>query len=146
MIIKRAMRFFVEGKPKGQPRPRACVRGKHAGVYDDGSIDGWKQSIALEGRSHRPRKPISGPVEVHWVAYMPRPKRLCRRKDPDGPIPCLTKPDVDNIEKALLDALTDDGWFVDDKVVYATSNKKLYHGKGSRPGMAVVIKEVDDGF
>ncbi len=31
--------LFIKGIPKGQPRVRAFVRGRHAGVYDPGTAD-----------------------------------------------------------------------------------------------------------
>jgi Holliday junction resolvase RusA-like endonuclease len=48
----------------------------------------------------------AGAVRVSWIAFFPRPKSLCRKKDPDGPIRHKKKPDRDNLDKTILDALT----------------------------------------
>ena len=37
--------------------------------------------------------------------YTPRPQRLCLQRDPDGPLLCPKKPDLDNLVKAVKDAL-----------------------------------------
>lgn len=130
MIIK----FFVHGLPKAQPRPRACVRGNHASVYDAGTANDWKYSVARTARENAPEKPFSGPVALFITIYLPRPKSHfhtgkkrggeLRR---DAPIYCTTKPDVDNYAKAIMDALTDSGvvW-MDDAQVVDVNVRKLY--------------------
>ena len=37
--------FEVVGLPKAQPRAKATIRGKHAGVYDPGTANDWKTSV-----------------------------------------------------------------------------------------------------
>lgn len=128
--------FDVRGIPKGQPRPRATIRGKHAGVYDPGTASTWKHAIILEARPLRPRVPIAVPVRVAVEFRMPRPKRL-----PVGVVWCKARPDVDNLAKALLDALADDGWFADDALVVELSVRKVYHRKDGVPGASVEIAE-----
>jgi Holliday junction resolvase RusA-like endonuclease len=136
--------FTVIGEPKGQPRARAFARkfgNKHsARMYDPGTADGWKQAVALASMPHRQREPITGPIIVSVTFFMPRPKSLCRKKDPDGVIPHTAKPDVDNLIKALFDALTDAGMWRDDAQVYETSVRKYYHGKG---GVACCHVEIE---
>lgn len=131
--------FSVSGKPKGQPRPRAFTRGKHAAVYDPGTAEGWKGQVALAAREHLPATPLDEPVYLSVVFFMPRPARLCRRKDPDGMIPHGAKPDGDNLLKAVLDALTQIGMWRDDSLVAGHRVLKLYHEKGGRPGAHIII-------
>lgn len=133
--------FDVRGIPKGQPRPRATIRGKHAGVYDPGTASTWRHAVILEARPLRPSAPIGVPVRVAVEFRMPRPKRLARRADPAGAIWCTAKPDADNLVKAVLDALTDDGWFADDALVVELQVRKVYHRKDGVPGASVEIAE-----
>ena len=133
--------FSVRGIPKGQPRGRATIRGRHAGIYDPGTANGWKALVANAGSSHRPAEPIRHPVRVVISFAMPRPKRLMRRSDPDGPIWCTAKPDVDNLTKAVLDALTNDGWWLDDSIVAQCDATKRYHAKNDAPGAVIAIME-----
>ena len=52
-------RLEVNGDPKPQPRPKAFKRGKHAAVYDPGTAEGWKGSIALAARELTPASPAA---------------------------------------------------------------------------------------
>lgn len=85
-----------------------------------------------------------GPVKVSWTAYLPRPKALCRKKDPDGPVPHHKRPDRDNLDKTILDALKG-VIYKDDSQVFSGEIKKFYHGKPgtedrSRPHVVIRIE------
>ena len=131
--------FTVYGDPKGQPRARAFAMGGKARMYDPGTAEGWKSLIAAAALPHLPAEPLDGPICVDWTAYFPRPKRLMRRRDPDGPVPHTAKPDRDNVDKALLDALTQLGMWRDDAQVYRGTLVKMYAEKSGRPRMEVSI-------
>lgn len=132
--------FRVDGIPKGLPRGRATIRGRHAGIYDPGTADGWKHAVALGALPYRPNSPIEGPISVSIEFIMPRPKSKMRKKDPDGKVWCASKPDVDNLEKAVLDALTNAGWWHDDAQVVRLDSVKVYHSKAGRPGAAIYVE------
>ena len=136
--------FRVDGAPIAQPRVKATVRGKHAAVYDPGTANGWKAKVALESRSQRPAEPLLGEILVSMKLYLPRPKRLCRVKDPDCALHHIAKPDCDNLAKAILDALTDDGWWRDDSQVCCLHVWKFYHAKGGRPGAEITVATLED--
>ena len=139
--------YFVPGVPKAQQRPRAFARlidGKPiARVYCPGTAEAWKASIALGCADGMPDKPLWGPVRVDMAFHMPRPKRLMRAKDPEGPIPHTQKPDFDNLVKGTLDALKTIGWFRDDAQVCQSLISKQYHGKAQVPGCFIEIEEMD---
>lgn len=142
------MIFTVRGIPKAQPRPRAFARKMGAKfvarVYEAGTAEKWKSDVIQAGRPQRPETPLDGPVTVTIRFLMPRPKRLMRRKDPEEAIPCTAKPDRDNLEKAVLDALTNDGWFRDDAQVVGGEVTKFYHPKSGAPGAMIVVEEYYD--
>lgn len=133
---------FIEGQPKGQPRPRAFARGGVARVYDPGTAEGWKSAIALGLRDARPEAPLVGPVRVYATFYMPRPKRLMRKSDSDHTIPHVAKPDIDNLLKAVFDACTQLGVWEDDAQVVDLSTTKAYAPKHHRAGLYITIEEV----
>ncbi len=132
------------GTPKGQPRPRAFSRGGKARVFDPATAEGWKAAVVVAGERTKPYPPIEGPVKVSITFFMPRPRRLYRKKDPAGPMYHTSKPDRDNLEKAVLDALTEAGWWRDDCQVCAGEVKKLYHAKDDSPGATILIQELTD--
>lgn len=136
--------FRVDGVPKGQPRPRAVRRGNHAGVYDPGTADGWKHSVKHAAMPHRPERPLSSALAVRIVALFPRPMRLMKKKSPEGRIWHTGATDADNCAKAILDALTDIGVWVDDRQVCDLRVEKWYAAKGERSGAEVEINVFEE--
>lgn len=113
---------------------------KHtARVFSPGTAEAWKADVVRAGESMRPAEPLSGPVRVDIDFFLPRPKRLMRRRDPDGPVPAIGKPDRDNLDKAVLDALKNDGWLRDDGQVWSGEPRKWYHAKAGHPGAIVAV-------
>jgi Holliday junction resolvase RusA-like endonuclease len=143
------LQFFVAGLPVASPRVRARARGAFAQVYMPGDADHWKMIVRNEARraweaseNNIPR-PFQGPVCVHLTFYFPRPKvhfRANGELKPNAPRWHTTKPDRDNADKAVLDALTNLGIRGDDKQVCDGRIRKLY---SSRMGCEIEIKEID---
>jgi Holliday junction resolvase RusA-like endonuclease len=131
--------FVVRGIPKAQPRPKAYVRTGRASVYDPGTADSWKHCVVIAGSTVRPAVPIPSDVRVFLLVDLPRPKRLLRKMDPEGAVPCPCKPDIDNLAKSTLDAMTDDGWWVDDAQITDLRVVKRYHGKSGHPGATITV-------
>ena len=137
---------FVEGIPKGQPRPRAFNRGNRAGVYDPGTADDWKRCIMLFLKRHRPAQPVTGGVIFAIHHYMPRPKshygtgKNAGVLKADAPADYTAKPDADNLVKAAMDAITQMGGFwLDDSQVIACTITKRYADNG-RHGALIKIQ------
>ena len=138
--------FFVSGEPKAQPRVRVTKSG-HA--YTPDSAKGFKERVHWEARGKATGKMIihhwwmgeNTPMRVDIDFFLKRPKNRCRKKDPDGPIYAPKKPDKDNLEKAVLDALVGANVLWDDAQVVSGTVQKFYHEKdGSRgPGAKINI-------
>jgi Holliday junction resolvase RusA-like endonuclease len=145
--------FTVHGDPKAQPRPRAFARkmgNKYvARVFESGTAEGWKSLIAAAAKPHKPPVAILGPVRVDLTFVFPRPKSHFRTgknagvlRD-DAPTWHTSKPDRDNLEKAVLDSLTQlGGFWRDDSQVCAGGVQKYY---GIEPGVGVRITEMEVG-
>ena len=118
-------RFSVEGTPKPQPRPRAYVRGRHASVYNPDSADEWKAAVREMAIKFAPPRPWKGPVAMDLALWLPRPKRLKVAGASDYDAHDGT-PDVDNLAKAVLDAMSDCGWWLDDRQVSSLTAKKYW--------------------
>lgn len=148
-----AITFQACGDPKGQPRPRAFAMRKAGGgftarVFDSGTAEGWKSLIALAAKPHAPKAPITGPVELRVAFVFRRPAshfrggRHATELRPDAPAHHISKPDTDNLLKAVMDALTQTGLFWgDDAQVCTTWAWKSY---GARPGALVEIRAIGE--
>jgi Holliday junction resolvase RusA-like endonuclease len=127
-----SLSFFVDGAPKAQPRGRACRRGDHAGIYDPGTADGWKASVCAAAKQGWDGVTFTGPLRVDVAVYFKRPKShfyTGKRSDvlrPDAPNYHTSKPDRDNLDKAILDAITGTGVWKDDAQVCAGTITKTY--------------------
>jgi Holliday junction resolvase RusA-like endonuclease len=139
--------FFAAGTPKGQPRPRAFARKfgdtYQARVYDAGTAEGWKSEVAIAAKPHLPIERISGPVRIELSFFLPRPQRLCRKRDPVSVLLAICKPDADNFAKAVLDCLTAIGMWHDDSQVASLQVGKFYHAIGQRPGAQITLWRLD---
>lgn len=147
--IPAVITFSVPGEPRGMGRPRFAVRRGRGGrafakVYTDAESAKYKELVTLYARAHMPRQRWEGPVRLDVTAYLERPQRLLKKSSPLGPIWCTTKPDRDNIEKAVLDALTDAGLWLDDKQVCAGEVQKFFVAIGSRPGLVISAQQLDE--
>lgn len=148
--MRTPLSFFVAGLPKAQPRAKARAFGKFAQVYnpktaDDWTADDWKMIVRHEARraweASGDASPWSGPLRVDLTFYFPRRKNHFRSNGelkPFAPIWHVAKPDRDNLDKGVLDALTNLGLWPDDKQVCDGLIRKLY---GAQPGCEITIAE-----
>jgi Holliday junction resolvase RusA-like endonuclease len=103
-----AITFSIPGDPVPQPRPRITVRGKHGHAYvpKDHPIHAYRQAVAVAARAAGVTED-GGPVSVIVDAVFARPKSHLNKSGVKPTAPALPRPDVDNLGKAVLDALQD---------------------------------------
>jgi crossover junction endodeoxyribonuclease RusA len=122
--------------------------GKFARVYTPKTADDWKMIVRNEAgkawdATHGPV--WEGPLRVDLTFYFPRPKSHFRANGvtkPTAPVWHTTKPDRDNSDKAVLDALTNLGIWYDDKQVCDGRIQKLY--TNGTPGCRITIQEAGE--
>lgn len=122
-------RFTAAAEPKGQPRARATTfGGGRPRMWTPATADAFKTAVALAAREAIPQElcPIDGPIRLVAAFYLRRPQRLLARRVPREAIPHVSKPDVDNVVKAALDALVQSGIVRDDSLLYSMSVGKYY--------------------
>jgi len=126
--VKQTFRYI--GNPIAQGRPKFYRRGKHVGAYDPKKSVDYKSNFAAQIVAQKPvlierEKPIK-----LWLSfYLPRPKGHYNSKGIVKPQYArsahIKKPDLDNMVKAVKDALKGILWY-DDSQVYATDAEKKY--------------------
>ncbi len=142
--------FRIPVAPKGQPRPRYTARNRKDGSafahsYQPKSAAEHKALITQHAFDHSPPSPLEGPVSLDVTFYMPRPKAHFRtgkragELKPNAPTWSTGKPDRDNLDKALLDGLTNAGFFRDDCQVCAGEILKKFHEPKDVPHIRVTI-------
>jgi Holliday junction resolvase RusA-like endonuclease len=126
-----------------QPRAKATSIGGHARVYDPGTAAPWRQVIGMMARQAMGQAaPWTGAVRCDVTFFMPIPKSMrvrdrARAEAEDLPHTC--KPDKDNLEKAVLDALRGVLW-ADDCQVFDGRVRKVY---SPRPRVEIAAVEVE---
>lgn len=113
----------VAGIPAAQPRQKFARRGNYVHTYTPKSADGWKSAIRAEAIKSGVKIGKGVPVELSIVFTMPRPKSRA------GEIQHVVKPDIDNLAKAVMDALSGAGIWHDDAQVYRLGVIKGYCGQ-----------------
>ena len=140
--------IYIEGLPKAQPRVKSFIRGNHAGVYDPGTADGWKQTVAVAATNAGLKNlKLDVPVKLEIEFYLPRPKshyHTGKRKNElrkNAHFFVTSKPDADNLTKAVMDALTEIHLWKDDSYVVYQSSKKQYTTENNpNPGCFLSIQ------
>jgi Holliday junction resolvase RusA-like endonuclease len=136
--------FTVPGDVRGWARQKPIGYGSSV---PDTKSQRYKRVIEKAARSSmRDAQLVRGPVRLLITAYIAVPASYSRRKRED----CLTcrvwptvKPDFDNIEKVVADALTGVVW-LDDKQVVQSAFNKLWAVRGSLHVMVDAVFPVGD--
>lgn len=81
-----------------------------------------------------------GPIILNLLFYLPRPKAHMGKKGvkASSPKAHMTKPDLDNLEKAVMDALTGVCW-VDDRLIVGKSSVKRYADEQYPPSTEIYV-------
>lgn len=124
---------LVIDKRTGKPTPESLAWSRAAE---------WYEAVRLALLPHRPPAPWTGPVRCTIDVYFERPSRLLKKKSPDGPVRHTAKPDRDNLDKSILDALTEAGLWEDDAQVCDGPVRKWYAAKGAGPGVIIIAERI----
>lgn len=153
--------FAVRGTPEARPRPRVrAVKGKGGrwvgqmyqpkgpGKKDDSHARAWRRAHewaqAVRGAciGKMPPEPWTGPVRLEVDIFFPRPQYMLKQKYPDTQIRHTAKPDRDNLDKAVMDALVEARLFADDAQVCDGAVRKWYSSRGCDPGVIIVAERI----
>lgn len=117
----------VPGRPKAKARPRAGM----GRIYTPKETEAEEAYVRELGRkAMRGEPPMRGPVRLTLEAVFEMPASWPARVREMRQLPHLSKPDLDNIEKLILDALNGVA-FEDDAQVCEVRKVKRY-GEGER--------------
>ena len=132
--MSQMLRFRVDGEPVAQPRHRIASRGKFATAYIPKShaIHAWKWAIEEAARQQAERVgwvPVKGePLAISMLFQFSRPKSNKTEWH-------TQRPDLDNLAKAVLDALHGIAFFDDSAVLSLRLRKGWGH-----PGVFVEVR------
>ena len=139
-IERRKIAFTVAGEPKGKERPRFCHNGQ---IYTPKQTTTYEQQIIVGyyKQCGNVKFDENSQLELFVKAYYKIPKSASKKKRIamlSEEIRPTKKPDVDNILKAVADALNG-VCYKDDKNIVKMSIEKFY---SDVPRIEVIVQEV----
>jgi Holliday junction resolvase RusA-like endonuclease len=134
------MKIFIPGEPIAQPRVKVSTRGGFARAYVDAKhpIHAYKQAIRL-AYVNAGGEVLEGPVEIRIACWFERPKGHSKKRRQQRE-PKITKPDADNLGKAILDALNEIAYH-DDGQAYKLTVEKWYVGPYDLIGTIIEVAQ-----
>lgn len=145
--------FVVPAVPVAQPRVKSTAIGGKARMYTptkigkgdnrrDHPIAAFKASVRHAASLAYNGAPIRGPVRVDLEFVFPRQANRIWKSKPMPRYRHTTKPDRDNLDKAVLDSLSK--WMLeDDRQVCSGSIEKWHAAGDEQPHVRVTIETLD---
>ena len=146
--VNRKIEFFVPGAPVGKGRPRAVRRGAGVVMFTPEKTVGYEGLVAataaaaLAGNALA-HQLLDGPLNAVLEMRFPVPaswSKAKRARALAGVEWHTSKPDADNVAKAILDACNGVVFRDDSQIVMLTATKEF----SETPGVRVVIREVQN--
>lgn len=155
--VLRRVEFWVTGDPKPMGSKSAFViPGTNRAIVTDGSsskpavkkLKAWKASVCDAAHQVADGRPLDGCLRVTLAFYLERPSSHygsgknagdVRASAPRRP---WSKPDVDKLQRQILDCLTQSGLIRDDSRVVSCVADKWYAALGQPTGARIVVEEM----
>lgn len=140
-LPKMHIEFTMDGEP---PRITAqqkglMVRGGRPMFFTKKKVADQERGLMARMRPYAPKTPYTASVEVSLGFYFPFPKGTPKRVlAANEDIPMTRRPDIDNLAKGFLDAMTKCGFWVDDSQIAKIEMVKRY---SQHPRTEVVVDE-----
>lgn len=135
----RAVTFVVPGQPVGKGRPRVGKIGAHARLFTPEKTVNYEGLVAMAAQqAMQGRELITGPVMVEMDITVQIPQSWSKKRKSQalaGEIFPTTKPDKDNVIKAIYDGINGVVWKDDVQAVDGHQRKRY----GETPGVRVRV-------
>ena len=141
--MSRKIEFFVPGTPVGKGRPRAARRGAGVVMFTPEKTAGYEALVAATASNAMRAEAgplFTGPLEAVLEMRIPIPASWSKAHKAAalaGTEQPTSKPDIDNVAKAILDACNGVVFRDDAQVVMLVATKAF----SAEPGVRVVIRE-----
>ena len=130
----------VTAQQKGLKIKRSRTGKYYPQFYEKPEVKAAKRKLYYQIQDHRPMEPISGPIElmIVWAFDIgTKPKKYIGQ-------PRTTRPDLDNLNKSVMDILTDLKFWNDDGQVAKLLLMKRWV-RAEDAGIHITINEIESG-
>jgi Holliday junction resolvase RusA-like endonuclease len=138
--VSESFSFTIPAIPIAQPRPRAVAvngRARVFGAPKSHAIHAFKATCRMVCPIHFA---MQGPLAIELVFVLPRPK--LPKKLGTHRLPHAKRPDFDNLEKSVVDALTGLAWN-DDAQLCDVRTMKWIAAADEVPHVEITIRRLD---
>lgn len=138
----------IPGVPVAQPRQRTRIVTGKASVFAQNytparhPVQEFKLAIRRAIQEAGITEVWRGPVRLDWVAVFPRPSGKVWKTKPMPRYAHTSRPDRDNVDKAILDAMKGFILADDSQVFYGCMGKFVAAGN-EQPHVSIVVEEVE---
>jgi Holliday junction resolvase RusA-like endonuclease len=110
-----SIHLVIDGEPIAKGRPRfSMINGKPI-TFTPPKTRTFEAMVAMTARTQAPPQPLEGAVSVEMRFFFTLPKSRIKKRIPLPTVQAKdTKPDIDNLIKAILDGLNGAGFWRDD--------------------------------
>lgn len=135
------LEFTVLGEPQGKARPRFANHAQSISVWTPEKTKAYENSIkvAFWEQCGNTKFPEGSQLELKVLAFFKIPKNTSKKKIEamlSGKIRPTKKPDIDNVLKAVADALNG-VCYKDDSCIVKMSGEKFY---SDNPRIVIILK------
>lgn len=135
--------YIVTGTPKPQSRPR-FFRNKAGYMGTFSPKTDWFNIVYAETLKQKQEmlndRKLNGAIRLRILFYMPIPSSFSNKKRIElENMPVTKKPDIDNLIKAVMDAINYTNLWEDDSHIVKIESEKLY---SKEPRCQIQIEEV----
>lgn len=123
--------FFIPMIPPTATHQQKKINWAKRLIYESDQTKTARAKLTAHLAGHKPQEPIEGPITMSVIWVYPLVKG---RKDGE---PKATRPDIDNIQKLLLDCMTALGFWKDDAQITVMMVSKYY---GEIPGIYIKLE------
>lgn len=136
-----ALQFVVYTVPVAQPRQKHRQIGSFIQNYTPTKhpVNAFKSALQDECRKWFSGPVIDGAVSLELLFVLPRPKNKMWKSRPMPRILHTAKPDLDNLQKSVKDALSKIAWR-DDSQVCSVKAAKFVASGDERPHVVVIVR------
>lgn len=139
---KLSISVFIAGDPAPQGSKRHVGHGRM--IESSKKVAPWRSDIrtAVTKEDGTPKEFFDGDVAVTMIFFLRRPKGAPKKRPY---VSAAKKPDLDKLERAVLDAVTSAGVWNDDCQVVKMTSRKVVCFDNEGPGLRLLIDKCEDG-
>ena len=132
--MRKEISIFLHMDPPTATYQEKKINWKTKTIYPDPAAKDAREKLRAHLVQHIPDQPLTGPIRmaIIWGFH----KGIGKHKNGDWH---TRKPDLDNVQKALQDVMTELGFWKDDCEIVQLSSSKIWTW---HPGISIILREL----